>query len=103
MAARLRLLFCSTFVALSLWWVGCERQPTHPDYVLRVYTHSMCRQCQLDKPIVKSLKRKVHVVTIDSRALQKKHGISVLPTYVLIKDGHVVLKTHRIRVVTRAL
>ena len=59
-----------------------------------------CQPCQRDKPLLAEVAKEFPVTEIDidtQRELASRYGMSVLPTYVVMYDGDVVVRTSNLR------
>lgn len=76
---------------------GCSDQASPLPGPSLVAVHATwCQPCQRDKPLLVEVAREFPVTEIDvdtQRELASWYGMSVLPTYIVMDDGNVVVRT----------
>ena len=84
---------------LALFAAGCDLAPPSASprqTQVLVFTAPWCRQCQVDKQVLQGVRLRVALRYIDvdkQPSLATTHQVSVLPTYVVIRNGREVFRT----------
>lgn len=106
---RFLVLMC---VVASLLFFGCEPVSLPLDNgcsCLTIYAFSMpgCSGCVRDKPRVIKLEqagyRVIHIDIVNQPTWRRKYKVDSVPFYLVIRGGHIVLRTHDLNLVIKAV
>lgn len=94
-------------VVFLLCFSGCEPASSSRHATIYAFSASGCAGCILDKPQLARLERQGYkIVRVDIHAFplwRKRYNIRVVPFYLVVTNGCVILRTHDLDLVIKTI